>query len=230
MGSPTVMTRGALDCDCDEEICLLSCHVINNQNNNVDNKYLFWFYSQRQKTNYYKIVYQNEFLFQKVFFFFKHQIPQNAQYVWFLFARQIFPRYASKYFLPKSSKQDATTIYSSASNLNKQQQPWLAESYFSFWYCKTGCHQNIQLSWLYKHLKAFRARFHCTYLFCMLAWRRAKSKKTSNIFCLNLFSELNPVHSVKCHYCIHQAYQRRNTFSYSPEARILSKFTYPARL
>ena len=94
MGSPTVMTRGALDCDCDEEICLLSCHVINNQNNNVDNKYLFCFYSQRQQTNYYEIVYQNEFLFQKVFFFFKHQIPQNAQYVWFLFARQIFPRYA----------------------------------------------------------------------------------------------------------------------------------------
>ena len=37
MGSPTVMTRGALDCDCDEEICLLSCHVINNQNNKATN-------------------------------------------------------------------------------------------------------------------------------------------------------------------------------------------------
>ena len=175
------------------------------------------------------------FFFQKIFFFFlsshQHPNPQNAQHVWFLFARQIFPRNASKssIFSLKSSKQDATTIYSSASNLNKQQQPWLAESYFSFWYCKTGCHQNIQLSWPYKHLKAFRACFHCTYLFCMLAWRWGKSKKTSNIFCNNLFSELNLMHFGKCPYCIHQTYQRRNTLSYSPEVRMLSEFKYPAR-
>ena len=127
-----------------------------------------------------------------VFFFrkssYEHLIPQNAQCLVSLCTSSLSKKCAEEQsFLPKSSKQDATTIYSSASNLNKQQKPWLAESYFSFWYCKTGCHQNIQLSWPYKHLKAFRARFHCTYLFCMLAWRQGKSKKTSNIFCLNFF-------------------------------------------
>ena len=75
--------------------------------------------------------------------------------------------------------------------INSNSPGW-PKAIFLFGTAKQDATRIYSSAGLYKHLKAFRARFHCTYLFCMLAWRRRKSKKTTNIFCLNLFFWIEP--------------------------------------